>query len=73
MTSNIITTEPWMTELWVWADKFDIYEEDLPRNRESLLAITDLDIRFKQLTELPESIGQLTRLRRLIVSNKHHI
>ena len=69
MTSNTITTEPWMTELWVWADKYEISEEGLPRNREGLLTITDLDIRSNQLTELSESIGQLTRLRRLMVSN----
>lgn len=69
ITKNTITIEPWMTELWAWADKFEISEESLPRHRESLLTITDLDIRSNQLTELPESIGQLTRLRRLMVSN----
>ena len=58
ITKNTITIEPWMTELWAWADKFEISEEDLPRNREGLLTITDLDIRSNQLTELPESIGQ---------------
>ncbi|MGP5437404.1 leucine-rich repeat domain-containing protein [Psychrobacter alimentarius] len=68
MTNNT-TTEPWMTELWAWADKFEISEEVLPRNREGLLTITDLDIRSNQLTELSESIGQLIKLRRLVVSN----
>ncbi|WP_182407308.1 leucine-rich repeat domain-containing protein [Psychrobacter sp. GP33] len=68
ITKNTITIEPWITELWAWADKFEISEEDLPRNREGLLNIIDLDIRSNQLTELPESIGKLTRLRRLIVS-----
>jgi len=61
--------EPWMTELWEWADNFEISAEHLPRNAEELLAITDLDLRNKNLTELPESIGQLTELRRLMVSD----
>lgn len=69
ITKNTITIEPWMTELWAWADKFEISEEDLPRNREGLLTITDLDISSNQLTELSESIGQLSKLRRLMVSN----
>ncbi|WP_313597624.1 hypothetical protein [Psychrobacter sanguinis] len=56
ITKNTITIEPWMTELWAWADKFEISEESLPRHRESLLTITDLDIRSNQLTELPESM-----------------
>jgi hypothetical protein len=61
--------EPWMTELWEWADNFEISPEHLPRNAKELLAITDLDLRNKNLTKLPESIGQLTQLRRLIVSD----
>jgi hypothetical protein len=54
MTVNSTSSiEPWMMELWAWADKFEILKEDLPRNKEGLLAITDLDIRSNQLTELP--------------------
>ena len=68
LTAGVSDVQLWIIQLWVWADKFDISEEDLPRNREGLLAITDLDIRSKQLIELPESIGQLTKLRRLVVS-----
>lgn len=60
---------PWMTELWEWADNFEISAEHLPRNPEELLTVTDLDIRAQNLTELPDSIGQLTQLRRLIVSD----
>lgn len=61
-------TEPWMTELWEWADEFGISEEDLPSNKEGLLAITELDISANQLTYLPESIGQLIGLRQLDIS-----
>lgn len=59
----------WMTELWEWADNFEISEQHLPRNAEELLAITDLDLRNKNLNELPDSIGQLTQLRRLMISD----
>ena len=64
-TSNTIATQPWMTELWVWADKFKISEEVLPRNQASLLALTDLSIDCSQLTNLPEGIGFLHNLTHL--------
>ncbi len=48
--------QPWMTELWAWADKFKIHEEVLPRDHANLLVLTDLSIDFSQLTKLPESI-----------------
>ncbi|WP_201555536.1 leucine-rich repeat domain-containing protein [Psychrobacter sp. 72-O-c] len=67
-TNNTLTIEPWMTELWAWADKFDISEEKLPRNQDDLLATTDLDISCKGLIELPDSIGQLSNLESLNIS-----
>ena len=63
--SNTVATQPWMTELWVWADKFKISEEVLPRNQASLLALTDLRIDCSQLTNLPEGIGFLHNLTHL--------
>lgn len=63
------TVEPWMTELWAWADKFDISNDNLPRNIEDLLTIIELDISGNQLTFLPESIGQLIELRQLDISD----
>jgi len=65
--TNTSTIEPWMTELWAWADKFDISVEDLPRNQEGLLEITDLNIGSNQLTYLPDSIGQLKSLEKLTI------
>ena len=67
-TSNTIATQPWMTELWVWADKFKISEEVLPRNQASLLALTDLRIDCSQLTNLPEGIGYLYNLTNLTLN-----
>lgn len=40
-----------MIELWEWADNFEISAEHLPRNAKELLAITDLDLRNKNLDE----------------------
>ena len=68
ITSNTIATEPWMTELWAWADKFKISEEVLPRNQASLLALTDLSIDCSQLTNLPEGIGYLYNLTNLTLN-----
>lgn len=49
-TDNYMS-EPWMIELWEWADNFEISAEHLPRNAKELLAITDLDLRNKNLDE----------------------
>ena len=64
-TSNTIATQPWMTELWVWADRFKIPKEVLPRDHAALLALTDLSIDCSQLTNLPEGIGFLHNLTHL--------
>jgi len=63
--NNASNIKPWMTELWMWADKFKISEEVLPRNQASLLALTDLSIDCSQLTNLPEGIGFLHNLTHL--------
>ena len=63
--NNASNIKPWMTELWMWADKFKISEEVLPRNEAHLLAITELEICSNHITELPESIGYLHNLTHL--------
>lgn len=73
MVNQIISNEAsivesWMTKLWAWADEFSISEDDLPRNKKGLITITELDISSKNLTEIPESIGQLSELRQLDIS-----
>ena len=67
-TSNTIATQPWMTELWVWADRFKIPKEVLPRDHAALLALTDLSIDCSQLTNLPEGIGYLYNLTNLTLN-----
>lgn len=60
--SDTTTTKKWMTDLWAWADEFEVSEEDLPRNEAHLLTITNLTICSDQITELPASIGYLHNL-----------
>ncbi|KAA0926894.1 leucine-rich repeat domain-containing protein [Psychrobacter sp. ANT_H56B] len=60
--------EPWLTELWAWADKVAIPDEVLPRDHATLLALTDLSIDCSQLTKLPESIGYLYNLTKLTLN-----
>jgi Leucine-rich repeat (LRR) protein len=40
--------------LWQWADINDISDEFLPRDKEGLVNLTTLDLRYNQLTELPK-------------------
>ena len=62
--------QPWMTELWAWADKFKIPEEVLPRDHANLLVLTDLSIDCSQLTKLPESISHLYNLTNLTLNGE---
>lgn len=55
--------EPWMEELWSWADKFELSEEEIPREVNVLLALTKLELPQKSITELPKSISNLSSLK----------
>lgn len=66
--SDTTTTKKWMTDLWAWADEFEVSEEDLPRNEAHLLTITNLTICSDQITELSESIGYLQNLTHLALN-----
>ncbi len=41
-SSQMVIDESWMKRIWEWADEFEIPEEDIPRNRDGLLAIKRL-------------------------------
>ena len=55
--------KPWMEELWAWADKFELLKEQLPRDADALLALTELKAMDKSITEVPKSIGNLKNLK----------
>ena len=38
----------WIDKIWEWADKFEISEDDIPRNQDELLAIDKLVINTKK-------------------------
>jgi len=67
------TIKPWMEELWAWADKFELSEEELPRDIDALLALTELNLIEKNITKLPESIGNLKNLKILNLSGNYEL
>ena len=60
--NTTVSNDVWVDELIAWADKNEIDEEILPRNKEALLSLTELDLSNNGLNTLPESIGNLTNL-----------
>jgi internalin A len=58
-----------MNELIEWADINNISEDQMPRDKERLLALTKLDLINNQLTTFPDSLGQLTALTELDLSD----
>ena len=79
LQKDTISDEIWMQVLWNWADKNNNpdyqYPENnkvwmgLSRNKKQLLYITAINLSNNQLTELPESVGNLTQLTLLILDN----
>lgn len=61
----MMNNDGWMDRIWAWADERKISESTLPRTEEALSALTELDLRFNQLTSLPPEIGNLTNLTKL--------
>jgi Leucine-rich repeat (LRR) protein len=59
------TSPDWLDELIAWADKCDLPEFSIPRDREKILAMESLHISMYASIELPDSIGNLTNLKKL--------
>lgn len=74
-SNELIVDDSWFYQICLWADEFEIPEEDIPRNKEGLLALTSLKLNrhwsviqnttLTPVTYLPEAIGQLTNLLKL--------
>ena len=43
-SKNKYVTPKWMNKLWKWADRYDISNKELPRDKKSLWAIDQLDL-----------------------------
>ena len=69
--NQLLVDDDWIQKIWKWADKFGITEDLIPRDRDALLALTSLYIRNNNLSELPDSIGQLTNLRTLNIGENN--
>jgi hypothetical protein len=79
--NNALVDDSWIDRLWDWADENDVSDlkfiEDeyggewrgLPRDKEKLLNLTELNLMDNKLTELPKEIGKLVNLTELFLDN----
>ena len=68
LNDNLLATlddDSWVERLLAWADEFHIDHKTLPRTKQELLALVELDLEGNQLTQLPAEIGQLQQLQKL--------
>ena len=80
--------ESWMERLWAWADENNIpdykwtedinyknsgYWEGLPRDRENLLKLTELDLWEYTIDSIPKEIGNMINLTSLCIGENYHI
>ncbi|WP_164707209.1 leucine-rich repeat domain-containing protein [Arcobacter peruensis] len=61
----------WFNDICKWANKYNISEEEFPRNKFLLQNMTELDISNKNINEIPPQIQNLTKLLMLIADNNN--
>ena len=67
----VVSDDAWLDELIAWAVENDIPEKKFPRDKQAILALTELHLELIELTRLPESVGKLTNLTRFyLISNQ---
>ena len=59
----------WMDKIFIWADNNNMSKEKIPRNRNDLLNLTNLDLSNLELTERPSEFSMLKHLRSLNLNN----
>ena len=69
--NTALVDDSWIDKLWAWADENDVPDygwentKGLPRDKEKLLNLTELNLNTKKLTILPKEIGNLRNLTEL--------
>ena len=67
--AKLMEQQLWMVRLWQWADRLEIEEYNVPRNRDELLILTHLSFESyryygkDKFSELPPEIGNLSKLK----------
>ena len=65
-TEMELYAEPWVQNLWDWADKYEIPKEKLPRTQYELLRLEELELGSDwedEMVPIPKEIGYLSNLR----------
>ncbi len=60
--------DQWIAEIWSWADIFNISESKIPREKNALLALTELDFSNMGLKKFPSKLCFLKNITSLILS-----
>ncbi|MDD9855846.1 MAG: leucine-rich repeat domain-containing protein [Gammaproteobacteria bacterium] len=66
---SLTSRDAWLDELVAWADENRIPEKVFPRDADAILALRLLNLYGRELSYLPESIGNLTNLEHLYLGN----
>ena len=68
---NKLYIEDWIINLWDWADKNNIPEDLIPRDKEDLLQLERLNFHNYSINMVPKEIGYLTNLIFLHITKKN--
>lgn len=76
---TLVTEDGWTEKIWTWADEFELKESEVPRDKQSLLALEKLEILELELDEqhsrdvyrmgyIPDELNNLTNLVEINIS-----
>jgi Leucine-rich repeat (LRR) protein len=68
MAKPIYNLNEWTGRLWQWAEKNSIGRRKLPRYEDNLAKLSELDISFCGLSDIPSELCNVMSLTRLIIN-----